>query len=111
MLTKESLFYRPLGIGKTSLSFALASTFSLSIYIISLSDPTLTDEDLSTLFNKLPRHCILLIKDIDAAGLTRADDKKKAEAAPNDADNKVRQRKQNGITLSSLLNAINGVAS
>jgi len=111
MLTKESLFYRPLGIGKTSLSFALASTFSLSIYIISLSDLTLTDEDLSILFNKLPYHYILLIEDIDAAGLTRADNKKKAEAALNDANDKVWQRKQNGITLSSFLNTIDGIVS
>jgi mitochondrial chaperone BCS1 len=65
------LFHGPPGTGKTSLSFALAGIFGLEIYAISLVDPTLTEGDLMQLFNGLPRRCIVLLEDVDAAGLIR----------------------------------------
>lgn len=65
------LFYGPPGTGKTSLSFALAGIFGLEIYAISLQEPTLTEGDLLQLFNGLPRRCIVLLEDVDAAGLLR----------------------------------------
>lgn len=70
------LFYGPPGTGKTSLSFALAGVFGLDIYCLSLSEATLTEEDLITLFNSLPRRCVVLLEDIDSAGVLRkkADD-------------------------------------
>ncbi|KAK5111428.1 hypothetical protein LTR62_004880 [Meristemomyces frigidus] len=72
------LFHGPPGTGKTSLSFALAGIFGLEIYAISLQEPTLTEGDLMQLFNALPRRCIVLLEDVDAAGLVRdgaSDDK------------------------------------
>lgn len=65
------LFHGPPGTGKTSLSFALAGIFGLEIYAISLQEPTLTEGDLMQLFNGLPRRCIVLLEDVDAAGLVR----------------------------------------
>ena len=65
------LFFGPPGTGKTSLSFALAGIFGLEIYAISLQEPTLTEGDLMQLFNGLPRRCIVLLEDVDAAGLIR----------------------------------------
>ncbi|EMC93843.1 hypothetical protein BAUCODRAFT_112384 [Baudoinia panamericana UAMH 10762] len=65
------LFHGPPGTGKTSLSFALAGIFGLEIYAISLQEPSLTEGDLMQLFNGLPRRCIVLLEDVDAAGLTR----------------------------------------
>lgn len=65
------LFHGPPGTGKTSLSFALAGIFGLEIYLISLQEPTLTEGDLMQLFNTLPRRCIVLLEDVDAAGLVR----------------------------------------
>ena len=65
------LFYGPPGTGKTSLSFALAGIFGLEIYVISLQEPTLGESDLMGLFNSLPRRCIVLLEDVDAAGLIR----------------------------------------
>ncbi|KIX99581.1 uncharacterized protein Z520_05157 [Fonsecaea multimorphosa CBS 102226] len=66
------LFHGPPGTGKTSLSFALAGVFGLDIYCLALSEATLTEEDLILLFNSLPKRCILLLEDIDSAGLGRA---------------------------------------
>ncbi|CAK4034076.1 mitochondrial chaperone bcs1 [Lecanosticta acicola] len=65
------LFHGPPGTGKTSLSFALAGIFGLEIYAISLQEPTLSEGDLMQLFNGLPRRCIVLLEDVDAAGLLR----------------------------------------
>ena len=127
-LRRGYLFHGPPGTGKTSLSFALAGVFGLDIYVISLLEPTLTEEDLSALFNSLPRRCVVLLEDIDTAGLSRgpdggpdAVDGKADGGARNDwkvSDLARELRKQGndasdkkGISLSGLLNAIDGVAS
>ena len=129
------LFHGPPGTGKTSLSFAIAGVFGLDIYCISLLEPTLTEEDLGLLFNNLPRRCVVLLEDIDSAGLIRRDDttetaetsgkekrdKKdensqisveiaKAFKSVQEKNDKSKNNNQ-GISLSGLLNAIDGVAS
>lgn len=71
------LFYGPPGTGKSSLSFALAGIFGLEIYCISLMEPSLTESNLIKLFNFLPRRCIVLLEDIDSAGLRRTENKPK----------------------------------
>lgn len=146
----------PPGTGKTSLSFALAGVFGLDIYCMSLSEKTLSEEDLILLFNSLPKRCIVLLEDIDSAGVVRKNadvqkdgeekskdvskDKKvdaisekkdesqettaamiakevaKAVKAANDSSDKPSSGRPGsvndmGITMSGLLNAIDGVAS
>lgn len=161
-LRRGYLFHGPPGTGKTSFSFALAGVFGIDIYVISLQDVNVTEEDLASLFTKLPRRCIVLLEDIDTAGLRRdsksdpedkdqtgkeedkkkekvekkkekAEKKKKEEAeTKNDSNSdsetsddeqkikKKRKQKKDGktaaaspesISLSGLLNAIDGVAS
>ncbi|KAL8369517.1 hypothetical protein RB595_000035 [Gaeumannomyces hyphopodioides] len=163
-LRRGYLFHGPPGTGKTSLSFAVAGVFGLEIFVISLLDPGLTEEDLILLFNSLPRRCVVLLEDIDTAGLSRPDDDKydkddeikdagkpgedgagkqtpgsdntKEDDKPKTADfpresNKAArpvrahpkakrghtmggpgfEREGNGISLSGLLNAIDGVAA
>ncbi|KAF2024384.1 P-loop containing nucleoside triphosphate hydrolase protein [Setomelanomma holmii] len=70
------LFHGPPGTGKTSLSFALAGIFGLNIYCASLCEKSLEESDLAKLFTSLPGRCIVLLEDIDSAGIRR--DKSKA---------------------------------
>ena len=71
-LRRGYLFHGPPGTGKTSFSFALAGVFGINIYVISLQDINVSEEDLAILFTKLPRRCIVLLEDIDTACLRRS---------------------------------------
>jgi chaperone BCS1 len=122
------LFYGPPGTGKTSLTFALAGNFGLDIHVASLQESTLTEEELGMLFTNLPARCIVLLEDIDTAGLFREpseNDEKTAPAAGDQSRNndfnvsdltkalkKANQLsdedKKKGISLSGLLNIIDG---
>lgn len=85
------LLHGPPGTGKTSLSFALAGVFGLDIYAISLQEPTLTEGDLMQLFNGLPSRCIVLLEDVDAAGLLRDS---KSDSKQSKTDQKARKDKE-----------------
>ena len=65
----SQLLSGPPGTGKTSLTFALAGAFGLDIYCISLAEQSMTEEDLAKLFDGLPEQCLVLLEDVDAAGL------------------------------------------
>lgn len=75
------LFHGPPGTGKTSLSFSLAGIFGLRIYCVALGETGLTEATLGSLFAQLPERCIVLLEDIDSAGL-------KHEGGENEEDNK-----------------------
>ncbi|KAK7931372.1 BCS1 N terminal-domain-containing protein [Apiospora marii] len=125
------LLYGPPGTGKSSLSLALAGFFKMRIYIVSLSSITATEENLATLFAELPRRCVVLLEDIDTAGLTHTRDGAKDQNASAAAAPEPLEPGQtsvgNGSTtstptatpaappgrlsLSGLLNILDGVAS
>ena len=105
------------------MSFAIAGYFKLKIYIVSLNAPSMNEENLGTLFGELPKQCVVLLEDIDTAGLTNT------RQAPTDAEpakplittlpsnatispNSPPKENTNGkISLSALLNVIDGVSS
>ena len=63
------MLYKPLKTGKSSLSLAIASYFSLNIYIFSLF--TINKANLKSLFDKLLSYYIILLKDINAISFNR----------------------------------------
>ncbi|RVD80949.1 uncharacterized protein DFL_008832 [Arthrobotrys flagrans] len=98
------LLHGPPGTGKTSLSFALGGLFGLPIYCLSLVDKGMTEDRLLACFGALPSRCIVLLEDIDTVDISRRRD----GSAGGD---KSRGEHQTQMTLSGLLNAIDGVAS
>lgn len=119
------LLYGPPGTGKSSLSFAIAGYFQLKIYIVSLNSPSMNEENLGSLFGELPKQCVVLLEDIDTAGLTHTREIPQKPAEPDNDPSKpgqsteprqpieaVRKEEPSGrLSLSALLNIIDGVAS
>lgn len=113
------MFYGPPGTGKTSFTTALAGHFKLNVYVLSLSSTTLNDQRLEGLFGALPMRCIVLLEDVDSAGIKREDmnagkgPAKKSGKAPSeyDVDGNPGDDQPSGITLSGLLNVLDGVHS
>jgi chaperone BCS1 len=121
---RRYLLYGPPGTGKSSLSFAIAGYFKLKIYIVSLNSPAMNEENLGNLFADLPKKCLVLLEDIDTAGLTHTREEKQTEEAklveiiPGSSATVVAApattstNNNNGrISLSALLNILDGVAS
>ncbi|OBS19817.1 hypothetical protein FPOA_11542 [Fusarium poae] len=118
------LLYGPPGTGKSSLSLALAGHFNMRIYMVSLSSPAASEEHLGTLFAELPRRCVVLLEDIDTAGLTHTREEKKGDSTtetdavpisgaptPPGAPTAVAPVPTGRLSLSGLLNILDGVAS
>jgi chaperone BCS1 len=77
----------------------------MDIYIVSI--PSTDDQMLKGLFAGLPDRCVVLLEDIDGAGATCSRD-----PGPEDSDSGMDTRsRKKGVTLSGLLNALDGVAS
>ncbi|KAK4154335.1 BCS1 N terminal-domain-containing protein [Chaetomidium leptoderma] len=126
------LLYGPPGTGKSSLSLALAGFFKMPIYIVSLSSVTANEENLASLFAELPRRCVVLLEDIDTAGLThtrdngaQGDDNSGTHDETTSTSTTARNARKPGapnsttpnpnatgrLSLSGLLNILDGVAS
>ncbi|KAF7193118.1 putative mitochondrial chaperone BCS1-A [Pseudocercospora fuligena] len=103
---KGYLLYGPPGTGKTSLALALAGKLGLPLYILSIADRSLTDPLLEVLFEDLPSRSIVLMEDMDSAGIHRENMSK-----PRSSDKANKKSTKSKITLSGLLNAIDGPAS
>ncbi|KIW73892.1 hypothetical protein PV04_01973 [Phialophora macrospora] len=124
------LFHGPPGVGKTSFALAIASKFNLDVYNLSLLDNDLTDSDLISLLNQLPGRSLLLLEDIDTAGLSRKGKSttgarrggapfgsgfQRGQVPRDPEDYNINDDEEAGsnsrVTLSGLLNAIDGVAA
>ncbi|KAF5023088.1 hypothetical protein F66182_4845 [Fusarium sp. NRRL 66182] len=94
------LFYGPPGTGKSSLSVAIAGEFGLDLYEVKIPSVA-TDADLEQMFQEIPPRCVVLLEDIDAVWVDRANADKNGQEG-NNAPN---------CTLSGLLNVLDGVGS
>ena len=101
----------------------------LDIYVVSLSSSWINDSTLTTLMGRVPARCIVLLEDLDAAftrstsrdGSSTGNPEGKSEEKPAEqttstsSSRRTRQKEQlsdvNTLTLSGLLNALDGVAA
>ncbi|KAJ6622299.1 BCS1 N terminal-domain-containing protein [Mycena sp. CBHHK59/15] len=108
------LLYGPPGTGKTSTIYALAGALNLEIYSLSLASGFVDDSFLQRAASAIPKHALFLIEDIDCAFARDDEDddgrgasgmmmQGRAEGMMKPAGSKV--------TLSGLLNVIDGVGS
>jgi chaperone BCS1 len=102
------LFYGPPGTGKTSLVSALAANFGLAIYAIDLA--MFNDRSLMSAVNQVSPNSVLLFEDIDC--MKSGSDRMPSNVRTSDGT-QVRNEKEsvadrNGVTLSGLLNVLDG---
>lgn len=90
------MFHGPPGNGKSSIVAALCSHFSLPLYVAHLREKSLSDGGFAGLVAELPHRAALLIEDADCMIATR-DGKDETESVDKSA-----------LTLSGVLNAIDG---
>nr|XP_019045063.1 hypothetical protein I302_06979 [Kwoniella bestiolae CBS 10118]OCF23993.1 hypothetical protein I302_06979 [Kwoniella bestiolae CBS 10118] len=116
------LFYGVPGSGKSSLIAALAHKLQLSIYLINLGAKGLDDDKLQGLLQACPGNCILLMEDIDCAfkkrkSKSRSEKRSSSSSSSSSSSESCSSSSDSdsdsssNITLSGLLNALDGVAS
>jgi chaperone BCS1 len=88
------LLHGPPGTGKTTMVLALAGELRLSVSVLSLSSRLMSDDALRELVDALPAATLLLIEDVDCV----FKDHRSTDL-------------HTGVTLSGLLNALDGVSS
>ena len=103
------LFYGPPGTGKTSLVSALAEKFGMSIYAINLGQ--FNDRSLVIAMNDVEPNSVILFEDIDC--MKSGDARPNTDPAASDGKSKPAPVKEerNGVTLSGLLNALDGFSA
>ncbi|KAJ7191961.1 P-loop containing nucleoside triphosphate hydrolase protein [Mycena pura] len=118
------LLYGPPGTGKTSTIYALAGALNVEIYSLSLASSFVDDAFLARAASSIPKNSIFLIEDIDCAFPSRDDEDELADFAAAPVQGGARMATPAGfpvqavgravrslVTLSGLLNVIDGVGS
>lgn len=117
------------GSGKSSLIHSIAGELMLDIYVVSLSSSWISDSTLTTLMGRVPARCIVLLEDLDAAFTRSTSRDEESTGSPESKSNtttttettdshsrRLRHKNDqmsdvNTLSLSGLLNALDGVAA
>ncbi|CRG92848.1 putative mitochondrial chaperone BCS1-B [Talaromyces islandicus] len=103
------LWHGPPGTGKSSFSFSIAGQFELDIYVLSI--PKVDDGEITSLFAKLPPHCIVLLEDVDAVGTARTERPETPKSLGDSSTVSEGGKSPGQLSMSGLLNALDGVSS
>jgi len=106
------LLHGPPGTGKTSLVSAMAARFQMHIYVINLS--SFTDRSLTTAINDVPPNSVILFEDIDCmkSGKARVTPcEAPGRPGANSSEDKKEEIASLGVTLSGLLNVLDGFSA
>ncbi|KAJ3117643.1 hypothetical protein HDU96_006073 [Phlyctochytrium bullatum] len=104
------LFHGPPGTGKTSTIFALAAHFKLDVCVANLNSEGMNDTRLQSLLAYAPESSVVVFEDVDVAFPTEEAER----AAEKPAAEGDKSRKGNAgakVTISGLLNALDGLAA
>jgi chaperone BCS1 len=91
------------------LSLSIAGACDLDIYILNIS--SVDDSSLGALFTELPAHCVILLEDIDAVDATRSRQRGTAKTGQDETSSSTKGKSQGRVSLSALLNVLDGVGS
>ncbi|PPQ68243.1 hypothetical protein CVT25_005312 [Psilocybe cyanescens] len=106
------LLHGPPGTGKTSTIYAIAGELGLEIYSLSLASGFVDDSFLQRAVSSIPNTAILLIEDIDCAFQSREDmEDNNMPSFPGMVPGLPPNFSKSGVTLSGLLNVLDGVGS
>ncbi|KAJ7510970.1 P-loop containing nucleoside triphosphate hydrolase protein [Mycena galericulata] len=109
------LLHGPPGTGKTSTIYALAGALNLEIYSLSLASHSVDDNFLQQAAASIPKNGLFLIEDVDCAFPSREDDDDEEMPPTANTMNQMMPvrpgRGSRAVTLSGLLNVIDGVGS
>jgi len=102
------LLYGPPGTGKTSLVSGLAAKFGMSIYAVNLTE--LNDQKLKRAVSAVPENSVILFEDIDCmkVGGRKAEPDNGKKNTPSTGGEKSDSTDRFGVTLSGLLNVLDG---
>ncbi|KAJ6550688.1 P-loop containing nucleoside triphosphate hydrolase protein [Mycena vulgaris] len=101
------LLYGPPGTGKSSTIHAVAGELNLEIHSFSLSSAFVDDAFLQRATATIPKRSIVLVEDIDCALPSREEDDDSDTGSPIRRE----RPRHSGVTLSGLLNMIDGIGS
>ena len=117
---RKYLFHGPPGNGKTSIIGAIAGELGLNLYVLNLAGTGIDDSGLASLARNVRPKSLLLLEDVDAAVPSRVNvetETKQARVQPSppiaattcDEPISEEEKEPKGITLSGLLNILDGV--